>query len=128
MILVKGEIILKQLLVSSDSSKKYLPNSTKKTNLIVRFLEESEDTKKSFRNYLTFRCNQSTPLFFLIRNGLSYWTFEVLNFNESKVYWAGIFLIENYLYNISPSKIPTKNIFFLNHCVLELIIRPEKVW
>ena len=31
----------------------FLPNSTK-TNLFVCFLEESEDTKNSFRNYLTF--------------------------------------------------------------------------
>ena len=28
-----------------------------KTNLFVCFLEESEDTKKSFRNYLTFKKN-----------------------------------------------------------------------
>jgi hypothetical protein len=49
----KGQIISKRLLVSSDSSKKRL--TVLKTNLFVRFLEESEDTKKSFRNYLTFR-------------------------------------------------------------------------
>ena len=32
----------------------FLPNSTK-TNLFVRFLEESEGTKKFFQNYLTFK-------------------------------------------------------------------------
>ena len=57
----KGQIISKQLLVSSDSSKKrnerirFFRLTVLKTNLLVRFLEESEDTKKPFRNYLTFR-------------------------------------------------------------------------
>ena len=31
-----------------------------KANLFVRFLEESEDTKKSFRNYLTFTYNYNS--------------------------------------------------------------------
>jgi hypothetical protein len=56
----KGQIISKRLLVSSDSSKKrtneigFFCLTVLKNNLFVRFLEESEDTKKSFRNYLTF--------------------------------------------------------------------------
>ena len=56
----KGQIISKLLLVSSDSSKKqtnefvFFCLTVLKTNLFVRFLEESEDTKKPFRNYLTF--------------------------------------------------------------------------
>ena len=45
----KGQIISKRFSVSSDSFKK------RTKELFVRFLEESEDTKKSFRNYLTFR-------------------------------------------------------------------------
>ena len=32
--------------------------TVQKTNLFVRFLEESEDTKKSFRSYLTFTSQQ----------------------------------------------------------------------
>ena len=56
----KGQIISKRLLVPLDSSKKqmnkffFLPNSTLKPNLFDRFLEESENIKKSFQNYLTF--------------------------------------------------------------------------
>ena len=57
----KGQIISKRLLVSLDSSKKRTNERIRfycltvlKTNLFVRFLEESEDTKKLFRNYLTF--------------------------------------------------------------------------
>ena len=59
--MTKGQIISKRLLVSSYSSKKrmnefgFLPKTVLKTNLFVRFLEESEDAKKSFQNYLTFR-------------------------------------------------------------------------
>ena len=48
---LKGQIISKRLLVSSF----FFCLTVLKTNLFVRFLEESEDTKKSFRNYLTFR-------------------------------------------------------------------------
>jgi hypothetical protein len=57
----KGQIISKRLLVSSDSSKKrtkefgFFCLTLLKTNLFVRFLEESEDTKTSFRSYLTFK-------------------------------------------------------------------------
>ena len=58
----KGQIISKRLLLSSDSSKIrtnefgfFFCLTVLKTNLFVRFLEESEDTKKSFRSYLTFR-------------------------------------------------------------------------
>ena len=35
-----------------------------KTNLFVRFLEESEDTKKSFRSYLTFNLKELKPILF----------------------------------------------------------------
>ena len=52
----KGQIISKGLLVSTNSPKKqmneFVFTSTK--NSFVRFLGEFEDTKKSFRNYLTF--------------------------------------------------------------------------
>ena len=57
----KGQIISKQLLASSDSSKQrtnefmFFCLTVLKTNLFVCFLEESEDAKKFFRNYLTFR-------------------------------------------------------------------------
>ena len=50
----KGQVISKQLLISSDSSKKrtnklvFFCLTVLKTNLFVRFLEESEGTKKSF--------------------------------------------------------------------------------
>ena len=56
----KGQIILKRLLLSLDSSKlrtnefRFFCRTVLKTNLFICFLEESEDTKKSFRNYLTF--------------------------------------------------------------------------
>jgi len=58
--LTKGQIISKRPLVTSDSPKKrtnkfgFFCLTVLKTNLFVRFLEESENTKKSFRNYLTF--------------------------------------------------------------------------
>ena len=48
----KGQIILKGLLVSSDSPKKRMNKL-----LHRRFLGEFEDTKKSFQNYLTFGIN-----------------------------------------------------------------------
>ena len=52
----KGQIILKGLLVSSNSPKKqtmkFVFNTT--TNSFVHFYGEFEDTKKSFRNNLTF--------------------------------------------------------------------------
>ena len=54
--LLKGQIISKGLLVSSNSLKKRTNEFvfTTTTNSFVRFLGEFEDTKKSFRNYLTF--------------------------------------------------------------------------
>ena len=67
----KGQIISKLLLVSSDSSKKrtnefvFFCLTVLKTNF---FLEESEDTKKSFRNYLTFRIWKISMTF--IKNAL----------------------------------------------------------
>ena len=53
----KGQIILKGLLISSFSPKKRTNDFvfTTSTNLFVHFLGEFEGTKKSFRNYLTFR-------------------------------------------------------------------------
>ena len=56
----KDQIISKGLLVSSNSPKKRTNEFvfTTTTNSFVRFLGEFEDTKKSFRNYLTFNeCN-----------------------------------------------------------------------
>ena len=52
----KGQIISKGLLLSSNSPKKRTNEFvfTTTTNSFVRFLGEFEDTKKSFRNYLTF--------------------------------------------------------------------------
>ena len=53
----KGQIISKGLLVSSNSPKKQTNEFvfTTTTNSFVRFLGKFEDTKKSFRNYLTFK-------------------------------------------------------------------------
>ena len=50
----KGQIILKQLLVSSDSSKRegrdsFLLLNNTKNELVCCFLEESEDTKSCFK-------------------------------------------------------------------------------
>ena len=48
----------------------FLPNSNK-NEFVCRFLEESEDTKKSFRNYLTFRniySNSESSVQFLKQN------------------------------------------------------------
>jgi hypothetical protein len=52
----KGQIISKGLLVSSNSPKKRTNKFvfTTTMNSFVRFLGEFEDTKKFFRNYLTF--------------------------------------------------------------------------
>ena len=58
----KSHLISKGLFAILNSSKKcmkqfdHITVRQKKTNLFVRFLEESEDTEKSFRNYLTFIC------------------------------------------------------------------------
>ena len=55
-LLTKGQIISKGLLVSSNSPKKRTNEFifTTMMNSFVRILGEFEDTKKSFRNYLTF--------------------------------------------------------------------------
>ena len=52
----KGQIISKELLASSNSPKKRTNEFvfTTTTNLFAHFLGEFEDTKESFRNYLTF--------------------------------------------------------------------------
>ncbi len=52
----KAQIFSKRLLVSSDSSKKRTNKFAFTTMrlVFVRFLEEIEDTKKTFRNNLTF--------------------------------------------------------------------------
>ena len=52
----KGQIISKGLLVSSNSPKKRTNEFvfTTTMNLFVRFLGEFEETKKFYRNYLTF--------------------------------------------------------------------------
>ena len=61
MYLHKGQIISKGLLLSSNSPKKRTNKFvfTTTTNSFVHFLGEFEDTKKSFRNYLTFRKHQN---------------------------------------------------------------------
>ena len=52
-------------MVSSDSSTFSTVRQKKIINSFVRFLEESEDTKKSFQNYLTFSLSELkvTPSF-----------------------------------------------------------------
>ena len=54
----KGQIISKQRILGffQKTNKRicFFWLTVLKTNLFVRFLEESEDTKNSFRNYLTF--------------------------------------------------------------------------
>ena len=56
----KGQLISKGVLMSLISSKKINEGfrlyyyDTSNRLVFVRFLEESEDTKKPFRNYLTF--------------------------------------------------------------------------
>ena len=57
----KGQIISKGLFgilgffQKTNERIRFFSLTVLKTNLFVRFSEESEDTKKSFRNYLTFR-------------------------------------------------------------------------
>ena len=60
-LLTKGQIISKGLLVSSNSPKKQTNKFvfTTTTNSFVHFLGEFKDTKKSFRNYLTFSALQN---------------------------------------------------------------------
>ena len=67
----KGPIISKRLLVSSNSPKKWTNKFvfTTTTNLFICFSREFEDTKKSFRNYLTFS-----------------WLTKILNSNRSVRY------------------------------------------
>ena len=57
---IKGQIISKRFLVSLISSKKGTNefNFTSVILVFVRFLEEIEDIKKQFRNYLTFSRRQ----------------------------------------------------------------------
>ena len=51
---VKGQMILKGLLVSSNSPRKWMIEFVFTTTTNLGFLGEFEETKKSFRNYLTF--------------------------------------------------------------------------
>ena len=57
----KGQIISKGLLVSSNSPKEWINKfvSTTTRNSFICFFGEFEDTKKSFRNYLTFKKEQA---------------------------------------------------------------------
>ena len=50
----KGQMISKGHLVSSNFPKKQIHFSTTTTNSFVHFLGDCKDTKKSFRNHLTF--------------------------------------------------------------------------
>ena len=58
---IKGQIISKGLFGTlgffqkTNKQIRFFCLTVQKTNLFVRFLEESEGTKKSFRNYLTFK-------------------------------------------------------------------------
>ena len=53
----KGQLILKANCQAVNSSKKRTNEFvfTTMRRVFVRFLEEIEDTKKTFRNYLTFK-------------------------------------------------------------------------
>ena len=70
---VKGQIMSKGLLVSSNSPKKRTNEFvfTTMKNSFVRFLGEFEDTKKSFRNYLTFNSRKFSKK-------SQFWTFRDL--------------------------------------------------
>ena len=65
---IKGQIISKGLLVSSNSPKKRTNEFvfTTTTNSFVRFLGEFEDTKKTFRNYLTFSPANQKGVFLIL--------------------------------------------------------------
>ena len=56
--LTKGQLISKANCQAVNSSKKrtneFVYTTTMQRSVFVRFLEEIEDTKKTFRNYLTF--------------------------------------------------------------------------
>ena len=56
---VKGQLISKANCQAVHSSKKGKNEFvfTAMRRVLVRFLEEIEDTKKTFRNYLTFKSN-----------------------------------------------------------------------
>ena len=60
-------------MVSSNSPKKRRNEFvfTTTTNLFICFLGEFEDTKKSFRNYLTFNYNRSCKFVLQDRNSIS---------------------------------------------------------
>ena len=94
----KGQIISERLLVSSDSSRKQTNKfgffflTVLKTNLFVRFLEEFEDTKKSFWNYLTFselKKQIVKPNYFCkLKLKISAKTkYKLLNLNEGMTFW-----------------------------------------
>ena len=97
-LITKGQIISKRLLVSSDSSRKQTNKfgffflTVLKTNLFVRFLEEFEDTKKSFWNYLTFselKKQIVKPNYFCkLKLKISAKTkYKLLNLNEGMTFW-----------------------------------------
>ena len=63
----KGQLISKCLFVVFTFSQK--TNETIRLNTMVpHFLGESEDTKKTFQNYLTFSASKLVPLWPLIKN------------------------------------------------------------
>ena len=57
---IKGQLISKANCQAMNSSKKRTNEFvfTTMRRVFVRFLEEIEDSKKAFRNYLTFRGNE----------------------------------------------------------------------
>ena len=60
----KGQLILKANCQAVNSSKKRTNEFvfTTMRRVFVRFLEEIEDSKKAFRNNLTFKYNLNLPL------------------------------------------------------------------
>ena len=60
----KGQLISKANCQAVNSSKKRMNEFvfTTMRRVFVRFLEEIEDTKKTFRNYLTFNMQNSDTL------------------------------------------------------------------
>ena len=96
----KGQIISKWFLMSSISSKKTNEGirlyyyDTPCRLVFVRFLEEIEDTKKPFRNYLTFKCQLISKCLFGVFNSLKKRTKTIrleVTYHSSKVEFFGSF-------------------------------------
>ena len=79
----KGQLISKANCQAEDSSKKRTNEFvfTSMRRVFVRFFEESLAIKKTFRDYLTFRC---TPNVAKSHPAINYWTFSA-SVNKKKV-------------------------------------------